>query len=169
MGVVKFSHIEVKVVRDNQSMLGTGPLPDQLRNLARGSVSKLVSLDSFNANLCLQRCIAVYRGAQPDRSTQAARELAKNFFKFRTAPNNIPRTSLDELEKVERHLSQELPLSDWLGIRVHEPERQKNSEILWQLRKNLSDKLKNILTIGIYDGHAFFIRRREASKTLRKC
>ena len=31
---VKFSNIEVKAVLDNQPMLGTGPLPDWLRNLA---------------------------------------------------------------------------------------------------------------------------------------
>ena len=31
---IKFSNIEVKAVIDNQPMLGTGPLPDWLRNLA---------------------------------------------------------------------------------------------------------------------------------------
>ena len=39
-----------------------------------------------------------------------------------------------------------------------EPECQANSEILWHLRKNPSDKLKNIMTIGIYDEHPFFIK-----------
>jgi len=62
-------------------------------------------------------------------------------------PINIPRTSLDELDKVERHLNHELQLSDWLRVRVYEPERQKNNEILWHLGKNPSDKLKNITTI----------------------
>ena len=33
---IKFSNIEVKAVLDNQPMLGTGPLPDWLRNLAHG-------------------------------------------------------------------------------------------------------------------------------------
>lgn len=73
-------------------------------------------------------------------------------------PINIPRTSLDELDKVERHLNHELQLSDWLRVRVYEPERQKNNEILWHLGKNPSDKLKNITTIWIYDGHAFLIK-----------
>jgi len=46
---VKFSNIEVKAVLDNQAMLGTGPLPDWLRNLAHGC--KMVLLDTFRDNL----------------------------------------------------------------------------------------------------------------------
>jgi len=77
---VKFPNIAVKAVLDNQLMLGTGPLPDWLRNLARqGRVLKMVSLDTFDDNLCLWCCIAVYQGACPDQSTQAARELARFF------------------------------------------------------------------------------------------
>ena len=68
-------------------------------------------------------------------------------------PNDVPRTSLDELDKVERHLIEGLPLSDWLG---NEPELQENGEILWHLRKNPSDKLNNITMMGIYAGHAFY-------------
>ena len=65
---IKFSNIEVKAVIDNQPMLGTGPLPDWLRNLAHGR--KMVSLDTFRDNMCLWRCIAVYKGARPERCTQ---------------------------------------------------------------------------------------------------
>ena len=89
--------------------------------------------------------IAVYCKALPDRSTQFARELA--YFKLRTPPNDVPRTSLDELDKVEMRLNQELPLSEWLGIRGYEPECQANGEILWHLRKNPSDKLEDIIPI----------------------
>ena len=149
---VKFSSIEVKAVIDYQPMLGTGPLPGWLRNLANGA--NMTSLDTFPDNLCLWRCIAVHRGARSDRCTQAAKQLAKGFFKSSLAP----RTSLDELEKVEVYLNKGKKLSEWLGIRVYEPELQQNGEIYWQLRKSPSDKLKNIMTIGIYEGHAFFIK-----------
>jgi len=44
-----------------------------------------------------------------------------------------------------------------LGIRVYEPERVEG-EVLWHLRRNPPAKLTNILTIGIYEGHAFFIK-----------
>ena len=93
---VKFSSIEVKAVIDNQPMLGTGPLPEWLRNLSHGR--NMISLDTFQDNLCLWRCIAVYQKARPDRCTQAAKQLAKEFFKS----DHVPRTSLNELDKVER-------------------------------------------------------------------
>ena len=93
---IKFSNIEVKVVLDNQPMLGTGPLPEWLRNLAHGR--KMVSLDNFGDNLCLWRCIAVYRGSRPDRCTQLARRLALDFFKS----DIVPRTRLGEFDKVEK-------------------------------------------------------------------
>ena len=145
---VKFSSIEVKAVIDNQPMLSTGPLPEWLRNLSHGR--SMISLDTFADNLCLWRCIAVYQEARPDRCTKAAKQLAKGFFKS----DLVPRTSLDELDKVEVYLNKGKQLSAWMGIRVYEPELQQNGEIFWQLRKNPSDKLKNIITIGIYEGHA---------------
>ena len=97
---IKFSNIEVKAVLDNQLMLGTGPLPDWLRNLARGG-HQMVSLDTFGDNMCVWRCIAVYQGARPDRCTQLARQLARGFFKL----DIVPRTCLDELDKVEGYLN----------------------------------------------------------------
>ena len=117
---VSFMHVEAKVVLDRQPLLGTGPLPDWLRNLAHGK--SMVALDTFQDNLCLWRCIAVHRGARPDQSTEAARELARSFFNLTTAPKDCPKTCLGELEKVERHLNKGLIFPDWLGIKVYEPE-----------------------------------------------
>ena len=139
-----------------QPLLGTGHLPDWLRNLAYGRL--MVALDTYQDNLCLWRCIAVHRGARLDRSTKAARGLAKSFFKLKTVPTNCPKTSLDELDKVERHLNQGAAFSDWLGIRVYEPERVEDAEVVWHLRRNPPAQLKNILTIGIFGGHAFIIK-----------
>ena len=154
---VSFINVDVKVVLDRQQpLLGTDPLPDWLRNLAHGR--SMVALDTYQDNLCLCRCIAVHRGARFDRSTTAARGLAKGFFKLKTVPTNCSKTSLDELDKVERHLNQGAAFSDWLGIRVYEPERVEDAEVVWRLRRNLPAQLKNILTIGIFEGHAFVIK-----------
>ena len=150
-----FSCLIYYVVFDRQPLLGTGPLPNWLRNLAHGR--SILALDTYQDNLCLWRCIAVHRGARPDRSTTAARELAKSFFELRATPNDCPKTSLDELDRVERHLNQKLDFSDWLGIRVYEPERVEG-EVVWHLRRNPPAKLTNILTIGIYEEHAFVIK-----------
>lgn len=88
---VKFSNIAV--VLDRQPLLGTGPLPDWLRNLAHSCA--MVSLATFN-----------------ERKT----------VKF-------------------------------YGI----------SE------KNTSDKLKNIMTLGIYDGHVFLIKDIEKLAKIYAC
>ena len=67
---------------------------------------------------------------------------------------------------MERHLTRGNQLLEWLGIRVYESDRQANGEIHWHLRKNPSDKLKNIMTIGIYWRHAFLIKDiNELAKT----
>ena len=150
---IKFSNIEVKAFLDNQPMLGTGPLPDWLRNLARGG-HQMVSLDNFGDNLCLWRCIAVYRGSRPDRCTQLVRQLARGFF----GTDIVPRTCLGGLDKVEWYMNEGRPLQEWLGIRAYEPERQENEEIHWHLRRNPSDRLEKIMTIGIHEDHAFLIK-----------
>ena len=141
---------------DRQPLLGTGPLPDWLHNLAHGR--SMVALDTHQDNLCLWRCIAVHRGARLDRSTRAAHGLAKSFFKLKTVPTNCPKTSLDELDRVERHLNQGTAFCNWLGIRVYEPEQVEDAEVVWHLRRNPPAQLKNILTIGIFGGHAFVIK-----------
>jgi len=144
-----FFNVDLKVVIDRQPLVGTGPLPAWLRNLARGRGGPIVALDTYKDNLCLWRCIAVHRGARADRSTKEAQSLAKSFYKLKTADVDCPKTSLDELDKVEAHLNQGTAVSAWFGIRVY---------VVWHLRRNTNPKLTNNLTIGIYEGHAFVIK-----------
>ena len=149
-------NVDVKVVLDRQPLMGTGPLPDWLRNLARGNHA-MVTLDTNRDNMCLWRCIAVHKGARPDRSTKAAQGLAKSFFKLRNTPTDCVKTSLDELEKVEMHLNKGTAFSGWLGIRVYVPERV-GTEGVWHLTRNPASQFKNIMTIGIFGEHAFLIK-----------
>ena len=72
--------------------------------------------------------------------------------------NDVNKTSLDQLNDVKKHLNRGVAFSDWLGIRVYQPERLEVAKIVWHLRRNSPAKLTNILTIGIYDGHAFVIK-----------
>jgi len=65
-----FFNVDLKVVIDRQPLVGTGPLPDWLRNLAHSR--SMVALDTYKDNLCLWRCIAVHRGVRPDRCTKEA-------------------------------------------------------------------------------------------------
>ena len=161
--------VDIKVVLDRQPLMGTGPLPNWLRNLAHASRGHaMVTLDTHRDNLCLWRCIAVHKGARPDRSTEAARDLAKSFYKLRNMPSTWEKTSLDELEKVEMHLNKGKVLADWLGIRVYTPELANADEIefgietspriVWHLMRNPPTQIKNVMTIGIYGEHAFLIK-----------
>ena len=147
---------DVKAVLDHQPLLGTGPLPNWLRNLAHSR--SMVALDTYRDNMCLWRCIAVHKGARPDRSTKAAQGLAKSFFKLRDTPTNCVKTSLDELEKVEMHLNKGTAFSGWLGIRVYVPERVDDKEVVWHLTRNPAPQFKNVMTIGIFGKHAFLIK-----------
>ena len=149
-------NVDVKVVLDRQPLMGTGPLPNWLRNLAHSR--SMVALDTYRDNMCLWRCIAVHRGARPDRSTKAAQGLAKSFFKLRDTPTNCVKTSLDELEKVEMHLNKGTAFSGWLGIRVYMPERVDDKEVVWHLTRNPAPQFKNVMTIGIFGKHAFLIK-----------
>ena len=118
----------------------------------------MIALDTYKDNLCLWRCIAAHRGSRPDRSTKAARELAKGFFNFKAVPQDCRKTSLNELDEVEKNLNKKQIFKDWLGIRVYEPERLKDGEVVWHLSRTPPAKFTNILTIGIYEGHAFYIK-----------
>ena len=113
--------------------------------------------------------IAVHCGALPHRCTQAARGLEKSYCNLKTAPLNVPKTSLDELYNVERHFNQGKQLSDRFGIRVYKPQLVQNGEILWHLRKNLSDRVNDIMKIRIYEGHAFLIKDIKKLAKLYAC
>ena len=149
-------NVDVKVVLDRQPLLGTGPLPDWLRDLSHSR--NMIALVTYKDNLCLWRCIAVHRGSRPDRSTTAARELAKGLFNLKAAPQDCRKTSLNELDEVEKSFNKKQIFKDWLGIRVYEPERLEDGGVVWHLRRTPPAKLTNILTIGIYEGHSFVIK-----------
>ena len=152
-----FFNVEVKVVLDSQApLVGTGRLPDWLRNLARGR--QMFALDGYRDNLCLWRCKAVYQGSRVDRCEMAAKAMAKSYFKLAETPSDVPKTSLDELDKVERHVNKGEAFSNWLGIRVLEPEKAIDGEVVWYYRRSPPEKLTNIMTIGVHRGHAFLIK-----------
>ena len=161
--------VDVKVVLDRQPLVGTGPLPNWLRNRAHSARGQaMLALDQYRDNLCLWRCIAVHKGARPDRSTEAARDLAKSFYKLRNTPNDLAKTSLEDLEKVETHLNKGKALAEWAAIRVYIPELINENEIefgletcpriVWHLMRNPPTQIKNIITIGVYGDHAFLIK-----------
>ena len=162
-----FHKVTVKIVLDrNTPLLGKGRLPAWLKNLAHGR--QMVTLDTYEDNYCLWRCIAVHQGARPDRCEREAKSLAAQFFSSPTS-NNVPKTALKDLDKVERFLNKGKPVTEWLGIRVYEPERQEDEQVNWVLVRKAPAKLKNSMTLGYYSEHAFLIKNIDKLASVFEC
>ena len=133
----------VKVILDRQLLfLGLGRLPDWLRNK-----HGIFSLDTFRDNLCLFRCIAVHWGAHVRDNIRRTRELSEAFFAQRPGLRN--RLTDKHLPLLESHFKQ--------GIAAYTV--QPNGDfVLTHLPANYDKVGRPVLTMGLYEGHAFLIR-----------
>ena len=67
--------VDFKVILDRQPLqIGLGRLPEWLRNKR-----EVISLDTYNDDLCPFRCIAVQQGAHKRDNTRKTKELALSF------------------------------------------------------------------------------------------
>ena len=91
--------VDLKVILDRQPLqIGLGRLPDWLRNK-----HEVMSLDNCNDNLCLFRCMAVYRGADRRFNTRRTKELAQSFW---AAYPELPFITLKKFHLLEKHFKQ---------------------------------------------------------------
>ena len=134
--------VYVKVILDRHPLfLGLGQLPDWLRN-KRG----VLSLDTYDDNRCLFRCIAVHRGAHVRDNMRKTKELEKSFFAQRPGLRN--RLTDKHLSLLEKHFKQ--------GIAAYEV--QPNGDfVLTHIPANYDQVGIPLLNMGLYDGHAFLI------------
>ena len=134
--------VYVKVILDRHPLfLGLGRLPDWLRNK-----HGVLSLNTYEDNLCLFRCIAVQWGATPKRNMRKTRELEKAFFTQRPGLRN--RLTDKHLSLLENHFKQ--------GIGAYTV--QPNGDfILTHVPANYDQVGRPLLNMGLYDGHAFLI------------
>ena len=135
--------VYAKVVLDRQPLaIGQGFLPDWLRNKR-----DVIALDIFNDKLCLFRCIAVHRGAHVRHNIRKTNELTETFFAKRPGLRN--RLTDKHIPLLEEHFKQ--------GIEVYTV--QPNGDFhLTHLPANYAQVGQPVLTMGLYDGHAFLIR-----------
>ena len=134
--------VYVKVILDRHPLfLGLGRLPDWLRNK-----HGVLSLDRYNDNRCLFRCIAVHLGATPKRNKRKTLELEKSFFTQR--PDLRNRLTDKHLSLLEKHFKQ--------GIAAYTV--QPNGDfILTHVPANYDQVGIPLLNMGLYYGHAFLI------------
>ena len=135
--------VYAKVILDRHPLfLGLGRLPDWLRN-KRG----VLSLDTYNDNCCLFRCIAVHWGAHVRRNVRRTMELERSFFNRR--PGLRGRLTEKHLPLLEQHFKQ--------GIAAYTV--QPNGDfILTHLPANYDRVGRPVLTMGLFAGHAFLVK-----------
>ena len=164
------AEVEVKAIEDrNAPLLGSGRLPDWLKNLAHGR--QMITLDGYEDNLCVWRCIAVHNGCRPQNCTRVAALMAMFYFNLAKKPKTFHKISLEDLPAVERSMRKfkfipaversmrnYKPVEDWLGIRVYSPIREEDGSVIWVLQRAPLDVLKNVMTIGYFNEHAFLIK-----------
>ena len=134
--------VYVKVILDRHPLfLGLGRLPDWLRNK-----HGVLSLDMYDDNRCLFRCIAVHRGAHVRDNMRKTKELEKSFFTQR--PDLRNRLTDKHLSLLEKHFKQ--------GIAAYEV--QPNGDfVLTHIPANYDQVGIPLLNMGLYYGHAFLI------------
>ena len=134
--------VYVKVILDRHPLfLGLGRLPDWLRNK-----HGVLSLDMYDDNRCLFRCIAVHRGAHVRDNMRKTKELEKSFFTQRPGLRN--RLTDKHLSLLEKHFKQ--------GIAAYTV--QPNGDfVLTHIPANYDQVGIPLLNMGLYDGHAFLI------------
>ena len=137
----KHLFIDLKVILDRQPLqIGLGRLPDWIRNKR-----EVISLDTYNDNLCIFRCMAVHRGAHKRDNTQRTRELAQSFF---AAYPKLTFITSQQFHLLEKHFKQ--------GIAAYSVTNE--GDFILTYPPSHYDKVSHpTLTIGLYEGHAFLI------------
>ena len=132
--------VVLKVVLDRQPLqIGLGLLPDWLRNKRT-----VISLDTYNDDKCIFRCLAVHQGADRKRNTRKTQELARSFFAAYNIPgNNI---TLKHFHLLKRHFKQGIAAYTVLD----------NGDFLLSHTPSRYDKIGSpIMTVGLHASHAF--------------
>ena len=94
--------VDLKVILDRQPLqIKLDRLPDWLRNK-----HGVISLDTYNDNLCLSRCIAVHQGAHKRDNTRRAREIAQSFF---AAYRKLTFVTSQQFDLLENTSNKQLP------------------------------------------------------------
>ena len=154
-GKVVFKHVQIKLIASNELLMGCGSLPEWLRKKRC-----INAVDTFDDNLCVWRCLALYkrkdvnRGAE--RSTKEALKLAREYY----ADNKLKRkdvraTKLVDFEGIAKHLN--------VNIMLYEPSKEsgKDAGKTWRLvygKIQYQDTFPTINT-GLCKGHCFYINK----------
>ena len=135
--------VDLKVILDRQPFqIGLGRLPDWLRNKR-----EIISLDTYNDDFCIFRCIAVHQGAHIRDNIRRTRELVRSFFGGNPKPRGNVIT-LKHFPLLEKHFKQ--------GIAAYSVTN--DGDFVLSYTPSRYDKVGHpTMTVGIYEAHAFLI------------
>ena len=108
---------------------------------------EVISLDTFNDDLCIFRCIAVDKGANKQFNIRRTRELARSFFGGNPKPRGNVIT-LKHFPLLEKHLKE--------GIAAYTVTN--DGDFVLSYTPSRYDKVGHpTMTVGTYEAHAFLI------------
>ena len=119
----------------------------------------IYALDTFDDNLCVWRCLAIYKGHArgeinqvSKRNCKAALNLAREYYGDNTLKRKDVRpTRLVDFEGTARHQN--------VNIMLYEP--KKNARSVWQLVYGKIQHKSDFPTInmGLLEGHCYYIKK----------
>ena len=152
-GKVVFKHVKIKLIASNEPLMGCGLLPEWLRKKRC-----INALDTFDDNLCVWRCLALYkrkdvkRGAE--RSTKEALNLAREFY----SDNKQKRKDEKEFRQYPHFI-----VHDWKAIQ--KPLNEQPTDDLTYIAKHVP------ISVAIYDtlsGEPVYLVDKNPEKLVEK-
>ena len=155
-GKVVFNHVQIRLVAPNEPLMGCGRLPDWLRGKRC-----IYALDTFNDNLCVWRCLAIYKRFARGEANQVSKRncrTAKNLVREYYGDKNLKKrdvrpTKLVDFEGNAKHYN--------ANITLYEPKKDAGS--VWQLVYGKTQYKSDLPTInmGLLGGHWFYIKEMD--------
>ena len=125
-GKVIFKHIQIRFAASSESLMGCGTLPYWLRNKRC-----IYAMDTFDDNLCVWRCLAVYKrhacvekNRVQERNCKPALNITREYYgDNKLKKRDVRPTKLVDFEGIARHHN--------VNIMLYKP--KKNARSIWWL------------------------------------
>ena len=119
-GNVIFKHVQIRLVASNEPLMGCGRLPDWLRDKRC-----IYAVDTFDDNLCVWRCPAIYKQKDIQRGTEFVTRTALNlaceyYSDSKLKKRDVRPTKLVDFEGIAKHHN--------VNIMLYEPKKDRGKD-----------------------------------------
>ena len=154
-GKVVLKHVQIKLITSNEPLTGCGLLLEWLRKKRC-----IHSLDTFNNNLCVRRCLAIYSRRDVKRGSEFVKKEALKLAREFCSDNKLKRkdvraTKLVDFEGIAKHFN--------VNIMLYESKKESGEHAgkIWRLvhgKNQYRDTLPTI-NMALLKGHCFYINK----------